>query len=264
MAVPTMSGIYEIVNLANGKRYIGSAVSIDRRWREHLRHLRAGKHKNRYLQAAWLKYGEGAFAFRVLAERAVADLIVQEQAHIDAMAPEYNLSPTAGSTLGVKYSDEGRANLSAALQGKRRGKPRDPEAAAKTANAHRGMKRSAETCARISAALTGKKHPPRSAEWRQRLSDAQKGKSRSPEVMAALQKGRAAREFTDDQRAALAEATRRRYESGALSRERPPEYREKIAAALRGRELSPEHRAKISAAMKGRKRGPYKKKAATE
>lgn len=35
------SGIYEITNLINGKRYVGSAVNMYRRWYAHRWHLEA-------------------------------------------------------------------------------------------------------------------------------------------------------------------------------------------------------------------------------
>ena len=49
------TGIYEIRNIANDKRYIGSAMSFDTRFRAHLNDLRKDKHPNRYLQFAWNK-----------------------------------------------------------------------------------------------------------------------------------------------------------------------------------------------------------------
>ena len=38
------SGIYKIVNLINGKVYIGSAVNFEKRWREHRRGLISKNH----------------------------------------------------------------------------------------------------------------------------------------------------------------------------------------------------------------------------
>lgn len=55
MVAEASSGIYEIVNTINGKRYVGSAVSLKRRWVDHRRDLRAGKHHSRHLQNAWAK-----------------------------------------------------------------------------------------------------------------------------------------------------------------------------------------------------------------
>lgn len=38
-----MSGVYQIYNTVNGKRYIGSSIHIEQRFKEHLRNLRANK-----------------------------------------------------------------------------------------------------------------------------------------------------------------------------------------------------------------------------
>jgi predicted GIY-YIG superfamily endonuclease len=43
------SGVYGIVNLVNGKVYIGSSVDLSRREGEHFRLLRGGYHRNTYL-----------------------------------------------------------------------------------------------------------------------------------------------------------------------------------------------------------------------
>ena len=54
------SGIYEILNTANGKRYIGSAVHFARRWYLHCWKLNRGEHHSAKLQNAWNKHGAGA------------------------------------------------------------------------------------------------------------------------------------------------------------------------------------------------------------
>jgi group I intron endonuclease len=111
------SGIYVILNLANGKFYLGSAVKISQRWHHHLSSLRRGVHENPYLQAAWKKYGEDNFQFEVV-ER-VEDsfwLTAREQVWINETrcfdrTIGYNLCQQAGSRLGVPVSSATRAIL---------------------------------------------------------------------------------------------------------------------------------------------------------
>src|ERR1043165_6253801 len=112
MATPALSGIYEIVNLVNGKRYIGSAVRIEARWSVHRHLLGKGDHHSRHLQNAWSKYGSKAFGFKIIAVCAPAELIKREQEFIDRLKPEYKTLRKAGSTLGLKWSPEARARHS--------------------------------------------------------------------------------------------------------------------------------------------------------
>jgi group I intron endonuclease len=105
------SGIYQIRNLVNGKRYVGSAVNIRARWASHRYYLRSGKHHSDHLQSAWNKYGEDSFEFSVVEFCAREELLAREQFHIDCGC-DYNKSPTAGSPLGVKWSKEARDNVS--------------------------------------------------------------------------------------------------------------------------------------------------------
>jgi len=168
------SGIYEILNLVNGKRYIGQSVDIARRRKDHVKLLRRGSSCHLHLQAAWIKYGAEAFKFSALGYCPPKDLTFFEQAWMDALKPEYNVAPAAGSTLGVKQSPEARAKRSQSMLGKNTG-PRKPE-----------------IIARIAAALRGKKHRPRSLEHRNNLSLAQRGKPRpqgSIEKMSLTKRG---------------------------------------------------------------------------
>ena len=105
------SGIYKIVNLVNDKIYIGSAVILKNRKRDHFRTLKKNCHKNKYLQNAFNKYSENSFQFEII--EFVEDknkLIEREQYYLniyfDNQKNCYNISPTAGSPLGVKYNDE--------------------------------------------------------------------------------------------------------------------------------------------------------------
>lgn len=243
------SGIYQIVNKVNGKRYVGSAVCIRKRWHAHRCGFRLSKHPNRYLMSSWQKYGEEAFTFEILEHCSLDELLVREQWWIDSTSPEYNLSPTAGSCRGVKHTEEVRRRVSERNKGNkyalgrkiseyvksrvaeanrlRKGVKQSADHAEKRAAGHRGMKRSAETRRRISEAMTGKKRGPRSAEYREKISASMRGRVLSDEHMAALQAGRAKRVYTPEQRAVLADHMRKSYENGTRSREKPEEQRSK-------------------------------------
>lgn len=115
MAFKKVTGIYEIVNLVNGKRYVGSAANIRTRWASHRHLLNSGRHHSVHLQRAWIKNGPDGFVFRELEVVAlIADLIAREQHYLDTLRPEYNIARTAGSNLGVTQSAETRAKVGAA------------------------------------------------------------------------------------------------------------------------------------------------------
>ena len=77
------SGIYKIENLVNGKIYIGQSVHIRQRWSEHKKELRHNRHKNKYLQRAWNKYGEENFKHEILELCSVEELDSREQYYIN-------------------------------------------------------------------------------------------------------------------------------------------------------------------------------------
>jgi group I intron endonuclease len=58
--------IYEILNIVNGKRYIGQTVDYEKRKLEHIYRLTKSKHENLYLQRAWNKYGCIGFQFSLV------------------------------------------------------------------------------------------------------------------------------------------------------------------------------------------------------
>lgn len=130
---PTQSGIYVITNTTNGKRYIGSAQHIPKRWREHQWALRNGRHHSWRLQRAYWRDGMDAFTFAIIEEVAdKAQLIPREQHLLDDRfaacgSPEYNICAIAGSSAGVIRTEEWRQNISRARKGKNKGKPWSPE-----------------------------------------------------------------------------------------------------------------------------------------
>lgn len=59
-------GVYEIKNLVNGKRYIGMANNLYRRFKRYQTELKNGKSHNQLLQRAYDKYGTDSFEFKIL------------------------------------------------------------------------------------------------------------------------------------------------------------------------------------------------------
>lgn len=84
-------GIYMIINLINGKKYIGSSINIRQRLWEHRATLRHNKHYNNHLQRAWNKYGEENFDFSILERCPKEKRFEREQYYVDSLHPEYNI-----------------------------------------------------------------------------------------------------------------------------------------------------------------------------
>jgi group I intron endonuclease len=62
-----LKGIYKIVNLINGKSYIGlTTISFIDRYRSHNKRLKKNNHVNCYLQNSYNKYGSDNFEFSVI------------------------------------------------------------------------------------------------------------------------------------------------------------------------------------------------------
>ena len=112
------SGIYTITNKDNLKIYVGSAVSLYARSIHHINALKRGTHGSHHLQRAFNLYGADCFHFTVLEYCEKDKLIEREQFYIDTLHPEYNISPTAGSQLGIKRSEETKKKMSIAQKGK--------------------------------------------------------------------------------------------------------------------------------------------------
>ena len=183
------SGVYEIVNIVNGKRYIGSTSNFKRRWTLHCYDLKRGSHHGAVLQRAWNKYGATSFKFNILLICAKDRDILQmyEQQCFDAFKPEYNSAPIAGSSLGIKRSAKTKAKLSVSSTGNKN---------AVGSKSRRGQKNTPEHCAAISAGKMGRSvnigHPC-SSETRAKISKGNRGKVRSPEMRAVTslrQKGK--------------------------------------------------------------------------
>jgi group I intron endonuclease len=161
-------GIYKIINVINNKFYVGSAVDFTVRKRKHWWELRRGTHRNKHLQAAWLKYGEPAFTFVIVEELPLdADVLAAENVwlkeHVgkeycyniatDATAPQLGMSGEKNAMWGKTFShtDEAKAKIAAASAAR----VQTEEEKAKRRKSMRGHHVAASTKAKISVALSG-------------------------------------------------------------------------------------------------------------
>lgn len=111
-------GIYIIINLKNGKRYIGSSVNLYNRLYEHKYNLKNNKAHNKHFQASWNKYGENSFIYGIL-EYCDKDVqFEREQYYLDFMQPEYNLTSNVIANTGIKLSNEVKNKISKTLKEK--------------------------------------------------------------------------------------------------------------------------------------------------
>ena len=209
--IDNSSGIYEIVCIPTGKKYIGSAVNLKGRFQSHTRALERGDHHNSYLQHSWNKYGESSFRFTVSIRCAPEALINMEQSYIDKydFSTLFNICPIADSALGRKHKEETKRKISESEKGKvvsektrqllskiAKGTntgPKSEETKRRMSKARKGIPLSEEHKAKLSKAKLGKKRPPFTDETRRKMSENQKGKKHSEEVkrkMSIAKKGK--------------------------------------------------------------------------
>lgn len=110
------SGVYRILNLKNGKYYIGSSVNINARFRLHRSNLDLNKHENKHLQNSWNKHGKAYFRFDVLLYCSPRDLLFYEQRVLDVFynygnSNGYNICRIASNSLGTIRSNESKAKM---------------------------------------------------------------------------------------------------------------------------------------------------------
>ena len=172
-------GVYEIVNLMNNKRYIGSSKDLAARKKQHFR----GSQSNPHMQCAMRKYGKENFVFNVLEYVCESDLLSVEQFYIDTLNPEYNICRVAGNRLGVPVSDQTKGKISEKL----RGRVVSEATREKLRTAHTGKKASPETIEKLVTSHTGKTL---TKEQKQKIGDAHRGRKHSDDSKAKMSKNR--------------------------------------------------------------------------
>jgi len=171
-------GIYQIINVLNNDRYIGSSKNITKRFYEHKRTLDLNKHHSTILQRAWNKYGKDKFRFEYIVECNVQDLILLEDHYLKLYKPKYNIFKNATSSrLGIPHTKETKLKISQANKGKKLSQEH------KIKFTRKGIKVSTYTKKLISDKNTGKK---RTEEVKQKLSQIRKKEAESPFVLKRL------------------------------------------------------------------------------
>lgn len=100
-------GVYSIINLNNGKVYVGStSLSFYERWNIHLKNLKTNSHHSKYLQNSFNKYDYDSLQFKILEITDTNNLINREQFYFNLLNPEFNSCRIAGSPKGTKHSKE--------------------------------------------------------------------------------------------------------------------------------------------------------------
>jgi group I intron endonuclease len=120
-------GIYSIININNGKRYVGQSGNIFRRLVNHLNDLLQDSHYNEYLQRSFNKHTKNAFLVEVLqyCENDEFKLLEAEQHWIDFYQSYdkdkgYNWGPCAANPFkGAKHTDETKQKISLLNKGRK-------------------------------------------------------------------------------------------------------------------------------------------------
>lgn len=219
MILPKDSGVYCIKH-QSGKIYIGSSFNIRKRITNHKWLLKKGTHANPHLQNSYNKNGLDSFSFEVLELCEKDQLIVREQYYLDQFKPEYNILKKAYSVLGIKHSEEFKAE--------KRKYRHTEEAKAKMSASRKGRKFSEEHKASMSKAQLGKKH---TEETKEKLKALGKERGVSPQARAA---------------ALLSNRTRQRTPQELEALQRSADNR-------RGKPMSETHRQSLVEAWKRRK-----------
>lgn len=159
-----LTGIYQILNVVNGKFYIGKSKNILKRWHNHRSKLRRNLSKSPYLQAAWNKYGETAFEFIIVEICVCDDLEKCEQYWIDKLGAcdrelGYNSNPNSETSLGAVCSLATRIKIANANRGKIRTLEQKERLSQAQILRQKQFGTSKETIAKISAAQKGRKQP---------------------------------------------------------------------------------------------------------
>lgn len=180
------AGIYAIINLINDKVYIGSAVNLERRWKEHRSRLACNVHDNQILQRSYNKHGKENYFYVILEYCEQNNLIKKETywiwiLNVTNKEKGYNICSNGRNSLGAKRSQETKDKIS---------------------KANKGKVRSEEQKKKISATLTGRKGRKLSEEHKKKISLVHKNKIISDEQKKKFSLSQKGKPWSDKRRLA--------------------------------------------------------------
>lgn len=112
-------GVYSILCKINNKIYIGStSMTFSKRFFHHISCLRNNKHKNKYLQNVYNKYGEENIKFNIIeVVKDKSKILEREQFYIDEYKTNYpdlilNINPLASGTSNLSQETIDKRNNS--------------------------------------------------------------------------------------------------------------------------------------------------------
>lgn len=224
------SGIYIIRSLADKRVYIGGTVQLKKRYNNHFQDLRNKRHINYNLQRFVDEHGAEQLQFELIELCKKPEILIREQYWIDfykAKGELFNVSPTAGSSLGMKHRPE--------VKEKMKGRIVSDETREKQSEWQKGKAKPEELKKKWSDGR--RKGIPKSEEFKRKMSEAMKGN----------QNGKFAT-HSEERRRQIGELNRRRCTGKPLSKE----HREKISqnSPLKGIKRSEEYKAKMSILIK--------------
>lgn len=228
-------GIYKIVNLTDGKIYIGSCKSFKKRAYQHCSRLKRRVHANNHLQNAWNKWGEESFLFEVVEviegnkeSRTLREQeLIDKQLEADNWQRCYNIKKKTVSSdrkywsrTQDGFSEEHKKNLSKALKKHYRNNP--------------------EACQAISKRMKGVQQrlgQTHTEDTKRKMSESQKGRKHTEEAKTKMSESHLGKVISTTTRKKISEATKGKTVS--------KKTRQKISKALKGRLKDPEERKQV-------------------